>query len=250
MKKQIKQGLVGILAGVGALAGSANGDTLKIKATSSCPESIIYNRHLDGATEYYEDSLDSEFLESTMITPRINFYSNNPNSIPNKLDTDSRALENPLVIPPIPESMTTFSNEFEGVGLSEDTNVNVSYWTNGSFPNFNVISRLTDGSDNTIQVYDAKQLAINHPYPATAFSIYVNNGITKKLKTEFYDTADVNIDGVVNLKDYAIVLKNQGNIVSQSDTYDANNFADIDRNGIVDNADLDEVVNQWLLEKE
>ena len=235
-----KLGLIGkCLLGVGALVGGAdklNGeDLLAVKASApSVPQtSYVYNYHQEGSSEEI-DSNDNFYIDNGQ---KIKFYSRNPLCSPDKLQKDSR---------PFP-SKTTFSNELDGVSLTAPTDVDITYWTNGGFEDENVISRLTDGSDDTIEIYDGKQLASH--YPDSAFTTQVDNGITKKLKTEFYASADLNIDGKVDMKDFAILSKNWGNSVTHTDVYDENNFADINRDGTVDVSDLATLANQWLYVK-
>ena len=234
----VKRILTGAVLTVTGITSSANAEDQLCIVTNApivSEVSYLYNLHKEGSLEG-NDGSDTDFNDNGQ---KVKFYSRNSLCFPDKLQKDSRPLE----------SMTTYSNEFDGVNLTAPTDVDITYWTNGGFEGKNVISRLTDGSDSTIEVYDAKQLAINHPYPASAFTIQVDNGITKKLKTEFHASADLNIDGKVDMKDFAILSKNWGNSVTHTDVYDENNFADINRDGTVDVSDLATLANQWLYVK-
>lgn len=206
-------------------------------------DKLIYNsgdaytdlRHQSNAKENFDGS-DSIFLEGPAL-PRINFYSRNSLCNPDKLTKDVRPLE----------SMTTYTSEIEGVGLSQPENCSVIVYCDQGFQGENIIKKLTDGNNNTIQIYDGKKLASHYPNPA--FAIQVDNGISKKLNTEFYASADLNIDGRVDMEDYAILSKNWLTNVVQTDVYSPNGFADINKNGTVDVVDLALFAQQWLNEK-
>lgn len=231
--------IVKVLLGAGSLVGIADGsvDELYIigDVASTGQQVYVQNEHDNGATEAYDVGKDSQFLEGPLAS-HVNFYSNNPSSTPNRLSADVRGLE----------SMTTYSNEFEGVNLAAPTNIDLIFYTNGGFPEINIVQRLTDVADNTIEIYDAKTLASH--YPNSPFSITVDNGITRKLKTEFYATADINIDGKVDLTDFAFISKNWAKSVSQADIYNPDSFSDINRDGTVDIIDLCQMAAQWLEE--
>jgi len=238
--KPRKLGRIGAgLLGLVGLVNNANAeDKLCIIAENQTTNqtTTIYNYHKEGTLEG-NDGNDSTLLDNPLYS-KINLYSRNTLCSPDRLKKDVRPLE----------SMTTFSNEFEGVNLSGPVDVNVTYWTNEGFNNVNVISRLTDGNDNTLGIYDAKQLASH--YPNSVLTIPVNNGITKKLKTEFYATADLDINGQVNIDDLLILQRNWlRNNVTQTEIYNPDNYSDINRDNEVNLIDFAKMSNQWLNSK-
>jgi hypothetical protein len=96
---------------------------------------------------------------------------------------------------------------------------------------------------------------------ARTIPISINNGITQgdeffpshKLNYYFFNYADLNRDGKVDFRDYAIWANNFGrndpNTLGDnvgSDVNDLDAYSDINRNGIVDFNDLSLFSGEWL----
>jgi hypothetical protein len=164
------------------------------------------------------------------------------------LDTDARPLD----------SLTTYTNEFEGVGLTGSKEVNLVYWTDGGFSWQNVFSRVyTNDPNNPERIDDVKRMA--SLYPDSAFTISVSNGISKRLNVDFFNHADLNRDRKVDGLDYAIWANEYGkdNVSDPNrfgsyvgaDVNDLGAYADIDRSGDVDVYDFNDLGDfsyEWL----
>jgi hypothetical protein len=213
-------------------------DRLGVGGSFDINSNWVYMYHKEGAEEGGLEGSDIPFLDSP-LNSRVDFYIRNPNSNPNRLTQDSRPLE----------SMTSYEKELVGVGLPlEGIEASMVYWTNGGFENLNIIEILKTGDDIEIARFDAKRLAEAYPDPSLQFD--VENGLSKKLVTEFYSSADVNMDGIVNYRDVAYFHSKWGMTITPGLFARPEDFTDVNRDGYVGNLDLIIVFQQWLDRKQ
>jgi hypothetical protein len=108
--------------------------------------------------------------------------------------------------------------------------------------------------NNIKRVYDIKQ----YEGYGQEFLISLDNlvsqpaGVYDDWMIRFYDYADLNRDGKVDLKDYAVWAMNYGrtDTMPRNNTNDLGAYADVNRDGVVDFKDLNDFSHEWLWESE
>ena len=200
--------------------------------------SSVYMKHVTGATEGWDNSLDVSYLEGP--TPIMDNYSKTTIPGHERLKRDARP----------PESMTTYTIENSGRGLSGTENADLEFTVETSsgennFENKNIIGVLERHIvPSPSELYDIKHLANT----STTIPIEVENGLSNTLYVEFYAKSDLNFDGIVNMGDFAILANNwaRTGITEYNPTTCPGNYADINRDGNIDVDDLAEMCEQWL----
>jgi len=214
-------------------------DQLYIEFTDrTIPNSVLTVEHTSGATEGYDNGLDSLFLEFP-FPPALDIYSKTNFPYPHdRLGIDSRP----------PESMTTINAEICGRGLSNPVDNELSFYIEdifgeNIFDNKVIIADLYNPSGALLGTYDVKYMFETEE----TIPITVNEGLSYYLKIRFYNIEDLNRDRIVNFRDFAEFAEVYGTSGHSVNDNWADG-ADFDHSGCVDTKDLATFVNGWLLE--
>lgn len=241
--------IIGLSAGVyfvGKTTPKAYGGELRVYNRSDVVTyGNSYLKHIEGATESYDNGMDSEWLESPNT---LQIYSYNPNCLPttDKLSTDARDSN----------SLTTFNLELYNKGFQGTANNYLRFriYDNNNFEWKNIF--LCGANDSNDVIADVKNLIAvgggtfgRYDLPDVQGS---QTGVYDKRKIIPKNHADLNRDNKVNFKDYAIYANEWQNSGSRfgsnvgSDPNDLGAYADIDRTGTVDYEDLGYMTDEWL----
>jgi hypothetical protein len=231
--------MIGVTTLYGLSGGEARGGSVAVtnnsiaKAGSSC-----YTKHLQGATESYDNGKDSSYFDGDPNP--LHIYINNPNSNPNLLSKDAKGLTSitPYDIKLKANQFISYADNFLDIKVNDANGLEhrsvIAYDITKDINDLNNIHEIPkNGNTVTIPLPDL----VNQ-----SAGVYANWIVEMPRKVE----GDLNEDGICDFKDYAI-LANEWKQTSSSTTNGGNYLiSDLNIDRITDESDLAILASSWL----
>jgi hypothetical protein len=237
-KKLNRVGRILLSIAISLGAPNAKAEYFRVKCNSGIGSPSIRLGHVNGATEGPDGNYDARYPPYPLGMTYIAFYFQNPYGW---FMIDARG----------PNSTTDFYARIEGVLIPGSVNANLIFSIyndgQGNFAWKNLIVELYNNGDiqdpnNLIAFHDGYDLVAG----SVSFSeLNVSNGLSYQLLIKPRNYADLDLNGIVNWKDFS-----KFSLYWKTENHDANDvwadYADIDRNRAVDYNDLGIFSAEWL----